>query len=414
MPDTTFYATSYSPPRNGVSDDVPAVQSAVNAAAAAGGGKVVLAEGNWTFKSQLVLKTGVTLEGMGRGIDPNSLVLYGTVVNVRWGSGSGAMDNVTKAAVLMESNSRMRSFAFNYPDQSASDFTPAEYGPTVKFYETSTTRPYHAQNQIEDMLFYKSYVAIDARGESAQPSGASFTVTSRIDNVLMSALRYGIRLSNVTDWVFLNRVEQQPGLISAGLYAPGTSLRDYVQKNCRFIELTGLLDWIQLVNCSAWAVQTGIDIVNGQGPITLTNVELDACRTCIQLSGNGGELQLKCVNSTFTAFDSIQKVANVNNWSGYVVAAANNSVYKGISFDSCYLFGPSKGWGWFGGTGQNIRAIRLSNSNTRVSGAVGGSGPAFITGTGADDLIVTGNFFEGVTAIASGAGTVTADNNVFL
>lgn len=36
MTDTTFYATSYSPPRNGVSDDVPAVQSAVNAAAAAG------------------------------------------------------------------------------------------------------------------------------------------------------------------------------------------------------------------------------------------------------------------------------------------------------------------------------------------------------------------------------------------
>lgn len=392
-----YFPEDYGAPRDGVNDDAPAVQDAIDAAAL-DQGVVYLEEGPWVFKSQITVKKGVTLRGSGYGFDQVVPTLYGTVIDVEWGSGTGATDDVNKAAVLVEQGTTIERLAFNYPSQSANSFYPSEYGATIKMYRPvpSTSEAYHGDVTLQDLMFYKSWVAIDSRGSSARTSGAAFMTTHRYDNINMAALKYGIRLQNVSDWFILSRIEQQPGFISATEYGIGTSLRDFVQKGCTFIQFSDLNDWLQLSHCTAWATAVGFELNGVSGPLTFTNCEIDAARVPVYLKGSSNRIAAKFIGCTFTAFDAIQDANSGTPYYGVVAVADSYTTGKGLHFNGCWLGGPSKGWIWFANPGVNIDNLSVVNCETDNSVSL-----EAMVNTGAtscDYVIVKDNFKGNCTA----------------
>jgi hypothetical protein len=69
LADTVVSVKDFGAVGDGVTDDTAAVQAAIDAVYAAGGGKVQLPTG--TFKCNINTKKGIILEGSGRGQDPN-------------------------------------------------------------------------------------------------------------------------------------------------------------------------------------------------------------------------------------------------------------------------------------------------------------------------------------------------------
>lgn len=322
----------------------PIIQSAIDSA---NGEMIVIPSGNFVLKSQIVIRNGVTLKGEGWKFDPSTFKIYGTVISVEYGKGS--VEDKNNAAILMESATRIEGISFLYNDQLETLSEPIEYGPTIKFYQDTNgigednPQPYHTC-EIRDMFFYKSYCAIDARGSSSRANGYSQIATCRYENILMSTIKYGIRIDTMNDWNFLNKIEQQPGHI--GHYVElGGSLRDWIQKNCTVFEFSGLIDWIKLTDCTAWACNIGVHAFDGSGPVSLIGCELDACKYPIYVEGNSKVLNIKVVGCTFTAFDTLERYKNgPNQYSGYVFTLKDKSVIGSISFSNCYLFGPSEGW----------------------------------------------------------------------
>lgn len=322
----------------------PILQHAIDSSQ---GGTIFIPSGNFVLKSQIVIRNGVTLKGEGWKFDPSTFNVYGTVISVQYGKGS--VEDKNNAAVIMESATRVEGLSFVYNDQLETLSEPIEYGPTIKFYEDSNgigevnPHPYHTC-EVRDVFFYKSYCAIDARGSSSRAKGYSQIATCRYENILMSTLKYGIRIDTMNDWNFLNKIEQQPGHMGHYLEI-GKSLRDWVQKNCIVFDFSGLIDWIKITDCTAWCCNVGVYAKDASGPVSLIGVELDACRYPILVEGNSKILNIKAIGCTFTAFDTVEQYKNgPNKYSGYVFTLSNNSEIGSISFSNCYLFGPSAGW----------------------------------------------------------------------
>lgn len=395
-----------------VGDDAPFVQNMIDEAYQDGGGEVYLEAGVWTFRSQVILRRGVSLIGEGRHFDMNYQRTYGTVIQVLWGQGNGASEDTSKAAVLMEPATRIQSLAFEHPEQNEALPVPLEYGPTVKMFDDrdASIDVYHGDARICDVFFYKSYVAIDARGTSCKAAGSGTITTHRYSNILMSALKYGIRMDNVSDWTFISEVEQQPGFI--GHYAePNNSLRYWVQRNAAFLQFSGLMDWINLSDCTCWATAIGVELDGVQGPLTFINCAFDASLIGVHLKGQSNNVQAKFVGCTFTIFDTVSLTAGVPGFSGFVVVPAAHTVADGLTFSSCFLFGPSKGWGWFGNPGVDVKNFILQGCTTKVADMIGGPTEVIHSGNGLDFVVANGNIFSGTNGLINGNASTFLDTN---
>ena len=393
------------------SNNALSIQRAIDYAYTQGGGTVYLGQGTWFIETQIVLKEGVSLSGEIAKFDTNNHSLYGTILQIEFGQGDST--DLANVAILAHPTSDIEHIAFYYEDQFDGRTTPLEYGPTIKLYKDIDylVEPYHGFVAIRDCIFYGSYIAIDARGTDSRPLGEGYITTCRFkDNVFVS-FKYSIRLDNVTDWTYLDTNEQQPGFISHNA-TPGASLRDWVQKNGTFVQLSGICDWVHLEKCSSWATAVGIELNAVQGPITANSCDIDGSLICVYLKGQSVNTNIKFETCTFTAFDVIQRTANVNKFSSHVMVAESNTTAKGISFNNCYLFGPSKGWMWFGNPTVAISKIQLTSCNTDVYAVEGGAYYAVDAGNNnADEIICTNNFFTGLLGTVVGNTTKLIDNN---
>lgn len=343
----------------------PILQKAIDEAR---GGIVTIPSGTYTLHSQVIIKKGVTVAGEGWKFDPSTFNTYGTVLYVKHGKGS--VDDKNNAAILMESGTRLEGVCFVYEDQVETLAVPIEYGPTIKFYEDtngigeSSPSPYHTC-EVRDVFFYKSYCSIDARGSSARAKGYAQIATCRYENILMCALKYGIRIDTMNDWNILNKIEQQPGHIGHYLEI-GNSLRDWVQRNCTVFDFSGLIDWIKLTDCCAWACNRGINCERVSGPITLIGCDFDACRDSICISGNSSVGAIKAVGCTFTAFDTVQQYKQgPDRYSGHVLVLESGASLGHATFVGCHLFGPSGGW--LRGKLSNYSRVGCTGMDTDVS-----------------------------------------------
>ena len=408
--------------RDGVTDDAPFVQQAMDAAYLIEG-TVYIAAGVWTFKSQVNVREGCTFLGSGYSFNSNTFTITGTVINVEWGTGGVDPQEVaSKAAVLFEPSTTIKAMAFNYPDVVTTNDSPAAYGATVKAYlaASAATTHFHSNCLLRDLFFYKSYVAMDLRGTQARSTGTTaMLATCRFQNILMSALWRGIRADNISDWSYFTNVEQQPGIIGA-TFNPG-SLRDYVQKQCTFIELGGLLAWLNFTRCSAWACSTGIVFQDGaNGPVTFTDSSFDACVTSIAWQckyGTDGVPVVRFIGCTFTCFDVVQKEFGSGEVSGYVIVPSVDTLVSGLTFSGCYLFGPSYGWAWLNNTGIAVWGLIMTGCINANSMPASGVTNSAIVGTGnLHRTIISNNTFGGAGFSQILDGTANSDvivvNNV--
>ena len=402
-----------------------AINAAIDAAAEAGGGIVFVPAGNWTLTNQIILKFGVTLQGVGYNIIQlaDDLSISGTIFNITWGSGVGSAEDASMAAFIMNSGSTICDLAIKYPNQSTTSFTPTEYGATIKLYldAASGDKIWQWDNTVRNVFLHKCWCGIDARGSTARSTISldsknnpiySLIGSCRFDQIKMSAIRYGIRADYQADWCYYDRIELQPGWLSV-YYGVGSSLRDYVQKNCVFFEFSNRMDWVKITECTSWAINIAIQLINCPGPFTVTSCEFDACRTAVvDTQGNCGETHIRLIGCTFVVFDALANEAGVNKYSGYVVNVNPGSQVRGIHISDCYAFGPTKGWVYNNGT--LVDRLILVNCQTWATNVVGGSGYAITAGSGMSNVIVTNNIFNGLSGTITGtaSGTVRNANNI--
>jgi hypothetical protein len=442
--------------------DSEKIQAAIDDVFSLGGGTVLITEGEWDLTSQIVVKNGVTIEGSGYGYKQgatDSISLYGTVLNVRWGSGAGAMNDYTRAAFILNEGAKVKNLAVDYPDQVApSSSTPTEYGPTFKLFEnlqgfiastggvpSGSVSVYHSDCDIRDVIIKNGTVGVDARGTSARRNtgDTEYQVANmtahRFDNIKMCVMNYGFRFDNITDWVFVNRCEQQPGWISAGSRTPGSSLRSYVQENCVFFEVAGIVDWLKITDCSAWAIQNALKvnggplssttpfIANCSGPITMIGCDFDGAKNTVYIQGQCYQLNLKMIGCTFAPFnankfyedfDPVNTAVLDGYWpaevpvfddsvgfdpatdSGYVVVIDNNSVVEGISISNSFMFAWARGWVWSGFSNKTINRLQLTGNATKIDASIINSGTAdYVVNLGnsgtVEEVIITNNIFKG-------------------
>ena len=307
---------------------------------------VVIGVGEAELDEPITIPEGCTLRGQGVRFDNNYHELHGTVLKVVHNKGP---------AVTVSQASELSGIGFDYPEQQDYE-TVIEYPPTVKFWcdYDAAEKAYFGNVILKDLFFYKSYCAIDARGSKAFAKGSGLITTCRMTDITMSALRYGIRIDEVYDRTFLTRVKQQPGFISHEYLWPG-SLRRYAQENCIFIETGGTMDWLHFDKCCAWACWIGILINSVNGPMTFQFCDFDGVIAPILLKGSNPELRASFVGNTFTAFNALDsKQRNV------VLSADSNTSARSLMFNSCQLFGPSKGFCWLKNN-VSIKSLMVSN-----------------------------------------------------
>jgi len=139
---------------DGVTDDTAAIQAALDAAQAAGGGVVQLASGHYRLEGTLRVPGGVTLEGVFR-VPPTNRhdgydALNGTVLLAYAGRGEAEGEPLLRLAGSMAA---LRGLTVTYPEWRQEDVPPVPYPPTVL--------AEHCDNPaVLDCLFLNSYEAI--------------------------------------------------------------------------------------------------------------------------------------------------------------------------------------------------------------------------------------------------------------
>ena len=185
-------------------DQAPCIQTAINAAATAGGGVVWVPIGYWNLNSQITVKPGVTLQCANHGY---SLFNYnlptistygtpiGTVFDIQWGSGAGSSSDHTKAAIIQQSNSEVNNCGFWYRNQLVSAATPIEYGASIMAYDTGAygnTSQRAINNWCYNCYYFIRYLGGDA------PNGLARAVITGNQG---SPIYVGIGVNFQIDWL---------------------------------------------------------------------------------------------------------------------------------------------------------------------------------------------------------------------
>jgi hypothetical protein len=411
-------------------DSALPIQRAIDYVYGRGGGIVYIPEGVYKLRSQITIKTGVTLTGCGYGYQQGgtaSVALSGTVLNVLWGTGTGSLDDVTKAAIIMNEGSTLTKLAIDYPNQAASTASnPIMYGATIKLFENNPAKFYLSDCKVADLFIKNCYTAVDLRGSRGNRNTANsayqqiYMTAHRFDNIKMCALRFGFRMDTISDWTFFDRIEQQPGWIDANEFRFNASLRSYVQENFVMFECAGLIDWIKLTTCVAWSIGTVMEFNgasglppnngNASGPVTFVGCEFDGAKRGFYAFGSCLQANIKFIGCTFAMFNTL-KLASAQQFgttafdpetdSGYVVTIANGTTLEGITITSSYLFGPSRGWIWLAQPTRTVKRIILTGNSTTIDALVVNQNKndyainLGTSSTGISYLIAANNILEG-------------------
>jgi len=373
-----------------------AIQAQIDAAAAAGGGDVVLPAGRQVLTSQVVIKAGVRLIGSGKtGFNYHLAGAQGgTILDIQWGSGPGSCGDVTKAAIVPQGSTSLINVGFDYSLQDVNAAVPIEYGSTV---QPNDPERNEYQVTVQDCYFYRSYLCMDFCASKGGHGLSNLIVTGCTGAPIYCALA----IDGVTDWQVISNCNFNSGFLSVG---SKTGLVAWASNNGRGLIIGGN-DWLQMIGVQLFGFAIGAEIDGGvgyagSGPYTFQNCQFDGCWHGIEI--NGAILHpIRVFDSTFAPYNFI---------TGSQGCALNNNpgaTVKGLQFSNNYMFGPALFMVYL--ASGTISDILITGNVARVAGS---GGPAVYVQNG-HNVQITGNILENFAVpfnTAGSTGVITANN----
>jgi len=226
---------------DGAADDTAAIQAALDAAGAKGGGIVQLGVGQYRLDGSLVIPPGVTLQGVWKG--PHfSTPGQGTTLLAYAGRG----DENGRPLIVMRTNSAVRGLTVYHPEQNIED---VQLYPWVIQNEAGATHV-----DVMDVTLLNPYKGIDF---GTYPHEMHY-----IRNVYGCPLRIGVHLDKCTDIGRVENVHFNPnswtraGVPNSPTQQQGPKLLAYLQQNCVAFEI-GRSDWEFMLNTFSYGCKVG-------------------------------------------------------------------------------------------------------------------------------------------------------------
>lgn len=261
-------------PADGTADATGALQAAIDAAAAAGGGVVFVPAGRYRLGGRLLLKEGVTLRGDWLSPAKSGGKVQGTILMPT--ADRGQPD--APPAISMERGSGIREVSIWYPDQKPDAIAP--YPWTLR----TDLKALGDNTTVKNVTLVNSYQGIKI--------GPEWNELHTIRNVYGTPLKMGISIDTTTDIGRLIDVSFSPEWWrKSGLPGAPTvgDARDFIAAQGVGVDM-GRSDWEYLYHVQVEGYGVGLKIRPGaQGA---TNAVMFAC----DLTGCGTALLLEQLN----------------------------------------------------------------------------------------------------------------------
>lgn len=385
----------------GSADAASCIQGLINTANTAGGGVVWVGAGIRNLKSQIVLKANVTLSCAGNGFlnEAHSLdyTSKGTIFAVLWGTGTGAGNDATKAAIQMQHATRVEHCGFWYPSQSASAATPTEYGSTLLVYDSFA----NTNQQAVDNWCANCYNFLDWRGGISNIG----VQNAQVMNNRGSPIHYGVAANFLVDWCTFTGDAFNSGDIWTYDPSPATHLRGWIAAN-GIAYYFGSAGWVKLTNEQIWgyglfvSIDTAAACCTGfehsGGPFIFDGVQADAAGAGILVQAGSSVNSITITGSSFTAFNPYTGTGGAIVSDGPGASIAKLSITGSYGFRQAYVV-------WLAQASQTIGDVSINGVH-----AVGGSGSNdAYTFSFANSVTIVGSTYTGYGGLISATGTYT-------
>jgi hypothetical protein len=411
-----YNASDYGATPGNTTNQATAINSAITAAANAGGGIVYIPAGRYRITSQINLKQGVWLLGASQPMDVGALYAgtgeKGTILDIRWGSGAGSDNDHTKAAIgISGPQVIIENLWFDYSLQLASSSTPTAYGPTI----APITQAGRYNVTIRNNFFFKSYVAIDMRGfgwSNLASNSVQFLVIE--GNKGAPIVRF-LKLNFVADWCSIRNNQLNAGAIGWSNADPwSVPLFQFIRDGGIAYEIEAN-DWVTIESCSSWGYWIGVLIDTsrnpnvggwyGKGPYAIIDCRFDASQYGVYIFASqsvGQTVQsLQIIGCLMAPFKSL---TSTTGSAGIGLFIDQYTTVTALQFKNNYLFnGPGV-----------ISAIEAVSGSTLGHVLISGNYAQDGTGTaaayklsGGTNVNITGNISRGFTATYSASASFT-------
>lgn len=246
-------------------DAAPAIQTAIDRVAKAGGGTVFLPAGAYTIATRVVVREGVTLRG------DHQYPAKGTLLRIT--ADKGAED--APATFSLERGSGLVGLSFWYPEQRLPD--PVPYPWTVK----SAVMPANDNQTVEDCSFVNAWNAI-----CIGPEGNELHTFRRL---MITALNTGISIDSTTDIGRISEVSLSPDVwADCGLpnVPQADVLRDYLMRHDTVAVDIGRSDWEYMWRLDVRGYRRGVVFRKGLRGTTnavMADSRLTSCSNALEV-----------------------------------------------------------------------------------------------------------------------------------
>ena len=228
-----WVVTAFGAVGDGQADDTAAIQRALDAARAGGGGQVYLPAGNYRVSGSLRVPGGTVLQGIWQAPHHSDQTL-GSALWVVGGRGEEAGE----AAVHLEPSAAIRGVTFYYPDQSPEAIVAYPYA----------IRGHGMNGTAENVTLINAYQGIDFGRDANELHTIRF--------VYGCVLRRGVYISRCTDIGRIENVHFNPHFWARAKIPGASSFRwqalvDYLNANLEAF-IFGRTDWEYVFNTFAW------------------------------------------------------------------------------------------------------------------------------------------------------------------
>lgn len=248
--DARWNVTDYGAVGDGKSDCTGAIQAALDAAGANGGGSVFVPVGSFLLKSGLAVPSGVTLQGIWEA-PHHSQTTLGSALWIAHGKGQ----EDGPAAIELSPSSALRGMTLYYPEQDPDAIVPYSYA----------IRGRGMNPTVEKVTFVNVYQGIDF--------GKHHHELHCIRYVYGCVLRRGIYIDQCTDVGRIENVHFNPHYwaranipeirVREGQPGAWDNLVNYLNNNLESF-IFGRTDWEYVLNTFTWGFKVGYRFVKNE------------------------------------------------------------------------------------------------------------------------------------------------------